>query len=322
MSELKTTTKVNACQSLYENIIFHINKALNDGFYSTANVVRSFKYEDVLCAVACNAKKSVEDILNRQVGLLTRAFDGQQKKGTYQSSIIEVYANIHHYERFYSKIHDDKSRHVFNNLVLYRIQPDLRFIHSIYDPGPQYYDNEIIKTDENEIFLDIGSSIGDTILSYINSGGKYRRIYAYELSDERMKICRENTQKYENIIYRQVGVGDEAGVQNFVEYIKDGYMQVTNRDANKKVIVKLDDDVTEHVTFIKFDIEGMEMDAIKGTTQLIQKCKPKLAISIYHYDTDFWEIPLTIYNINSDYRFYLRHYYKNSNMETVLYAVI
>ena len=68
------------------------------------------------------------------------------------------------------------------------------------------------------------------------------------------------------------------------------------------------------------DIEGTEMEALKGAEYIIKKYKPKLAISIYHKPEDIVEIPKYILNINPDYKLYLRHYSDNAG-ETVLYAI-
>jgi hypothetical protein len=85
-------------------------------------------------------------------------------------------------------------------------------------------------------------------------------------------------------------------------------------------VASIDDTIKSDVTFIKMDIEGAEYQAIIGAGKIIKRCKPKLAISIYHNPNDLWELPILIHNINPKYKFYLRHYSFAEN-DTVLYAL-
>ena len=68
------------------------------------------------------------------------------------------------------------------------------------------------------------------------------------------------------------------------------------------------------------DIEGSELEALKGAAETIKKWRPKLAISIYHKYEDIIEIPEYILSIVPDYSFYIRHY-SSDIWETVLYAI-
>ena len=86
-------------------------------------------------------------------------------------------------------------------------------------------------------------------------------------------------------------------------------------------VIKLDDIAyDERITFIKMDIEGAELNALKGSEQIIKHFRPKLAISVYHKPEDLWEIPAYILSLRSDYKLYFRHY-SFTNRETVLYAI-
>lgn len=75
----------------------------------------------------------------------------------------------------------------------------------------------------------------------------------------------------------------------------------------------------ERIDFIKMDIEGAELEALKGAETVIRRFRPKLAISIYHRLPDFWEIPQWIEGLGLGYRFHLRHFTIHAE-ETVLFA--
>lgn len=75
----------------------------------------------------------------------------------------------------------------------------------------------------------------------------------------------------------------------------------------------------DKVTFIKMDVEGSELQSLKGAQKTIRKNRPRLAISVYHRPEDLVEIAEYILELNPEYQFILRQY--NSNFwETILYA--
>lgn len=75
-------------------------------------------------------------------------------------------------------------------------------------------------------------------------------------------------------------------------------------------------------TFIKMDIEGSELMALRGAKNTITKWLPKLAISVYHKNEDMLEIPQYINDIAlNKYDFYLRHHHSLCQNETVLYCI-
>ena len=184
----------------------------------------------------------------------------------------------------------------------------------------QYFDLEFLPHDKDEVFVDCGCLDGMTSKSFINwSREEYEQIYAFEPDPAQTKKCITALSNEKAIVY-EVGVWDkkeELRFNGFLEgssYIASGGEQVIFAD-------RLDDVLNnKRVTFIKMDIEGAELKALKGAERLIKNNKPKLAISIYHKPEDIYDIPLLLLEINPDYVFYIRHYSVSAS-ETVLYAI-
>lgn len=74
-------------------------------------------------------------------------------------------------------------------------------------------------------------------------------------------------------------------------------------------------------TIITMDIEGAEIEALKGAEQTIRTSRPDLAICVYHAPHHLWEIPLYLHGLGLGYRLYLRNYTSLTG-ETVLYATV
>ncbi len=72
-------------------------------------------------------------------------------------------------------------------------------------------------------------------------------------------------------------------------------------------------------TYINMDIEGAELNALRGAEKTIAKFLPDLAICVYHTPSHYWEIPLFLSQLHPGYKLYLRNYTYFTN-ESVLYA--
>ena len=85
----------------------------------------------------------------------------------------------------------------------------------------------------------------------------------------------------------------------------------------------IDDFVKEQelrrIDFIKMDVEGAELRALRGAEQTIRTFRPKLAVSLYHKRDDFIVIPSYLDCLDVGYEFFLGHYTIHRE-ETVLFA--
>ena len=73
-------------------------------------------------------------------------------------------------------------------------------------------------------------------------------------------------------------------------------------------------------TFIKLDIEGFEIDALRGGRETIRRHGPVIAVCVYHFQDHLWKIPLLLREWRNDYALFLRPH-NEEGWDLVCYAV-
>lgn len=188
----------------------------------------------------------------------------------------------------------------------------------------QYFDDTIMRPVDGEVFVDGGCYDGSTSRLFAEwCGGNYRKIYAFEPDTENYNKCKGLENEIRDIKLMNKGLWSKASVLRFAGDGSQG-ARLVGEDAEGTVevpVAAIDETVAgDKVTFIKLDVEGAELEALKGAQDTIRQYHPKLAVSIYHKKEDIWEIPAYILSLSEDYRLYIRHYQFSEN-ETILYAV-
>lgn len=237
--------------------------------------------------------------------------------------------NINEFEKVYNFFKDKLSKETMVKIINFKISGDRKYVDKIYRKNI-YFDKNIIKLNNNEVYMDIGAYTGDSIDRFIiATAGKYKKIIAIEPDRNNFFVLKKHIRikKYKNVELYNICVLDRRGTINFLGGLagSSGIMEENFllKQQNYKVnVIKIDDIMKDNkVDIIKMDIEGSELKALKGCEKTIRKWKPQLAISVYHRREDLLNIPLMIKSIVPEYKLYLRHYSK-SMLDTVLYAVI
>ncbi len=234
--------------------------------------------------------------------------------------------NIKRFKNAYNCLSDRFSKKVFLNVLNGKITCDEKYIEKIKSSN-QYFDRNIIKFSEREIYLDVGAYTGDSIKEFLNVvRNKYERIIAFEPDKKNFTLLEKyvNMAGIKNIKLIKNGAWNKIGILSFTENLLGSSGINGKKLHGKNVKIKVDtiDNILkgEKVTFIKMDVEGAEYNALLGAKKVIQKYKPKLAISVYHKREDMYAIILLLKSFVKDYKFYLRHY-SDTNADTVLYAI-
>ncbi len=233
---------------------------------------------------------------------------------TYEAELQQVYEGLA----------DETSRNVFADILNYRISGKLSYLwHCVTDRGADI--RELFPFGSGELYVDLGAYDGDTVQEFLDlSQRRYKKIYAVEPDSKNFKklttFVEEN--KIENICCLQAGVWNSAGE---LELTGNGGRQSTFWKAgqksrlqrHKKVKTQIAGVVSvdrllgdEHADYMKFDVEGVEKEALEGAKGHLtadgKGILPKLLVAAYHHDKDIFVLPLFLWKLQPKYRLYLR----------------
>lgn len=216
---------------------------------------------------------------------------------------------------------DEESKDIIKKRISFYETGDINFIratswHELQYFSPDYFGNTMIL---NETYVDCGAYDGDSIQSFLDiTKNKYQKMYAYEPDADNYIKLQELSRNVANLECFNMATGNTNGYCKFKKTATSGSCISDVGSANVK-IARLDDQITDDISLLKMDIEGAELDSLMGAEQLIKRCKPKLAICVYHKFSDLYLIPQFLKSIVPEYNFTLRQH-DWSLYETVLYA--
>ncbi len=225
------------------------------------------------------------------------------------------------FEQTYDWLADDLSRETMRAYMDGRMNGVMRSLYDCYVPD-QYFIPEMHLA-SHEVYVDCGMYDGDTIVEFMGRCPDYARIIGFEPDKENIEKFRNRGLPAERMDIYPAGVWSAETVLRFSA---EGTTASKVSESGKiSLPVKSIDSLglEENVTLIKMDIEGSEMEALKGARETIQRDMPKLAICVYHKKEDLISIPQYIRSLESKgchYYFYLRHHSLYEH-ETVLYAI-
>lgn len=167
---------------------------------------------------------------------------------------------------------------------------------------------------KDKTFVDVGAHVG---YYSIRMSKLYGRVIAIEPNPYSIECLKRNIELNNayNVEVIPVACGDKdeelmlAGLRAWA-YISSGTGEI-------RVQVKRLDGLVEHADVLKIDVEGFEEQVIRGSLNLISKCKPVIVIE--HHDLMGFNIPdanKRIKNILKDYG------YRRFNLDDIRYAYV
>lgn len=188
----------------------------------------------------------------------------------------------------------------------------------------QYSGNDVPEEMNFKRFLDCGAYDGDALRNLLDNGKIINEYLAFE---PQLDLCEKiagmnGRHSVGSIAAIPCGISDKGEICHFTADA-DTKTSAKVIESGEKVIQCMSIDMIGDIfkpTFIKMDIEGMELKALKGAANTIRKYQPHMAICVYHDLSHLWKVPLFLHSLNNKYKFYLRNY-QIMGLETVLYAI-
>lgn len=237
------------------------------------------------------------------------------------SNNLEYLDKRENIESVYQLLGDKMSQDIFNSTIHARRNFSFSMLPKPYPIIEQYFSKDI-PLNQFDNFIDCGAYNGDTFDVMIDKNIDFKKIYAFEpdlinFVDLANKIKKSNKKA---ILY-PCGVYSKNEMLSFGGGAGEG-SAISVEGSIHIQCVSLDDVFVNELTsstYLKMDIEGAELEALKGGKKLIEQIKPDLAICVYHKPDDIITIPLFINSLGK-FTFYLRQY-GYYGMELVLYAI-
>lgn len=227
--------------------------------------------------------------------------------------------------------HDRKSSSTFQSIIHSMITGSTNELSSVANNYP-YFNEFGFFNKLNEIYVDAGAYVGDTLERFVWSvNGVFKHIHAFEPGLKQFKSLnfRVNRLIKEwalrksqfSLINKILSSNNGTSYISADDVLTQTKVQNIHIKSEKKISkISLDNYFDgEKFTFLKVDVEGSEKELINGAINSIQNFRPKIALSIYHYPTDIFLLPLLCAKINSDYKFRIRHH-SSQLIESVLYC--
>lgn len=220
--------------------------------------------------------------------------------------------DIENVELVLSGWQDDISRaHHLQFIAWHALREDWLFDDAPVTQSDRYFIPEIVSLlRSDEIFCDLGAHHAEVILRFLQTtGNRFKEIWAIEPDRENLSQLRTELQKLESGMAQKIhvltcAVGAQEGSGNFFHGL--GYASQLCDLGQHSIEVTTIDRLSLAPTFLKFHLEGGELDAMKGGLQTLKRHRPLIAATTYHNRQGLWKVQKWLIATLPDYKFHFR----------------
>ena len=221
-------------------------------------------------------------------------------------------------QKIMDNLTDIKSRNLYERIWNFRSTYSRDFIDGLIDCQTEQYFEDFLPKKYSSQFLDVGVYDCSTSNMFRKKYGTGNEIVLFEPDKNNISQFNELYAALPNSRLIQKGL---SNLKQTLRFKSNGSASTVSDDGDIEIeVVPLDYLPKITPSLIKIDIEGGELEALKGARGTIEKHRPVLAIACYHSPQQFIDVPKYIIENTSNYNYYFRHY-TESIYESVFFAV-
>jgi len=185
---------------------------------------------------------------------------------------------------------------------LYHTAGIYQVVSETFDSEDWHYYQKYTMVENGEVLLDIGAAEG---LFALTVAERCKQIILVEPNISFVRSLQKSfAWMGARVDIFNVAVGDSSGTVSFDQDSLRGGVSTAGSSGVSVKLTRIDDFIGSDVkvTFLKADIEGFELDMLKGARNLIERDRPKIAVTTYHLQNDADEIISFVKGVVPEYQ--------------------
>ena len=210
----------------------------------------------------------------------------------------------------YDSLADEKSRAIFSSVINYKLSGKMKYLLEAYSTTDEIY--SLMPTEKIRRIIDAGAYNGDTareakcyfphlksVLAIEPDKKNFKKLVKYSEAETEILVSPINAAVWNE---DRGGIFFGSGNRNSTAVATASYEHTEDSVS----MLKIDTVNGESVDYIKYDVEGAELEALLGSHNTISAYSPTLLISLYHRSRDIFSLVNLVRERYPEYKLYLR----------------
>ena len=209
----------------------------------------------------------------------------------------------------YECLSDDESRAAFSAVINYKLSGRMRYLEGAYSDRDDIYG--LLPCGNIRACVDAGAYNGDTVREAIKYFPALERVWAIEPDARNFKKLLRFAEE------APVSV-NTVNAAAWCENTDGAFLGSGNRNSSVSStasfehrceavsLLRIDSLTDERIDYVKYDVEGAEAEALRGSAGVILRDRPSMLVSLYHRSRDIFDIVNDLAVKYPFYNLYLR----------------